>query len=135
MGVVPQPGPVLVAIDLHLVNATDQIVPERLFDRASLAAAENSDGTALYATDFQSDPAGFVRILIADRGLGPERAGALTQRVLELETYRTLALLGLPEAQRLAPAVRRVELRLAEVTAATRAAGGPGGTHSLLAGF
>ena len=77
-----------------------------MFDRASLAAAENSDGTALYATDFQSDPSGFVRILIADRGLGPERAGALTQRVLEIETYRTLALLGLPEAQRLAPAVR-----------------------------
>ncbi len=132
MGVVPQPGPVLVAIDLHLVNATDQIVPERLFDRASLAAAENSDGTALYATDFQSDPAGFVRILIADRGLGPERAGALTQRVLELETYRTLALLGLPEAQRLAPAVRRVELRLAEVTAATRGAEGLDANQHLL---
>ena len=67
------------------------------------------------------DPAGFVRILIVDRGLGPERAGALTQRVLEIETYRTLALLGLPEAQRLAPSMRRIETRLAEVTAATRA--------------
>ena len=122
MSLVPQPGPVLVAVDLHLVAATDKIAPERLFDRASLAAAENSDGTALYATDFKSDPAGFVRILIADRGLGPERAGALTQRVLELETYRTLALLGLPEAQRLAPSVRQIEMRLAEVTAATRGA-------------
>ena len=64
MGLVPQPGPPLVAIDLHLVeDAAEQIAPERLFDRASLAAAETSDGTALYATDFQSDPAGFVRIL------------------------------------------------------------------------
>ncbi len=122
MNLIPQPGPVLVAADLHLVAATDKIAPERLFDRASLAAAENSDGTALYATDFKSDPTGFVRILIADRGLGPERAGALTQRVLELETYRTLALLGLPEAQRLAPSVRQIEMRLAEVTAATRGA-------------
>jgi len=119
MGLVPQPGPVLVAVDLHLTGG--KVAPERLFDQASLAAAENSDGTALYATDFQSDPAGFVRILIADRGLGAERAGALTQRVLEIETYRTLALLGLPEAQRLAPSVRRIETRLAEVTAATRA--------------
>ena len=66
-------------------------------------------------------PAGFVRILIVDRGLGAERAGAITQRVLEIETYRTLALLGLPEAQRLAPSVRHIETRLAEVTAATRA--------------
>ena len=129
----PQPGPVLVAIDLHLVaDAADSIAPERLFDRASLAAAENSDGTALYATDFQSDPAGFVRILIVDRGLGAERAGALTQRVLEIETYRTLALLGLPEAQRLAPSVRRIETRLAEVTAATRATEGLEANQRLL---
>jgi uncharacterized membrane-anchored protein len=133
MSLVPQPGPVLVAIDLHLVeDAADKIAPERLFDRASLAAAENSDGTALYTTDFQSEPAGFVRILIVDRGLGAERAGALTQRVLEIETYRTLALLGLPEAQRLAPSVRRIETRLAEVTAATRATDGLEANQGLL---
>jgi uncharacterized membrane-anchored protein len=133
MGQVPQPGPVLVAIDLHLIADTERkIAPERLFDRASLAAAENSDGTALYATDFQSDPAGFIRILIVDRGLGAERAGALTQRVLEIETYRTLALLGLPEAQRLAPSVRRIETRLAEVTAATEATQGLEANQRLL---
>jgi uncharacterized membrane-anchored protein len=132
MSLIPQPGPVLVAIDLHLVADTGKIAPERLFDRASLAAAENSDGTALYATDFQSDPAGFVRILVVDRGLGPERAGALTQRVLEIETYRVLALLGLPEAQRLAPTVRRIEMRLAEVTAQTRGAQGLEANQRLL---
>jgi uncharacterized membrane-anchored protein len=125
MSLLPQPGPVLVAVDLHLIDDPGRILmPERLLDRASLAAAENSDGTALYATDFRSDPAGFVRIVIADRGLEPGRAGALTQRVLEIETYRTLALLGLPEAQRLAPSVRRIETRLAEVTAVTRATEG-----------
>ena len=78
--------------------------------------AENSDGAALFATDFQADPSGFVRILVLDRGLGPERAGALVQRIIELETYRTLALLGLPEAQRLMPSINRIEKRLAEVT-------------------
>ena len=36
--------------------------------------------------------------------------------MIELETYRTLALLGLPEAQRLAPSINRIEKRLAEVT-------------------
>jgi uncharacterized membrane-anchored protein len=133
MGLVPQPGAALVAIDLHLIADTAaRITPERLFDRASLAAAENSDGTAVYATDFQTDPAGFVRILIIDRGLGPERAGAITQRVLEIETYRTLALLGLPEAQRLAPAVRRIETQLAELTAATRATEGLEANQRLL---
>ncbi len=118
MGNVPQPGPLLVALDLHLLpdGKDSKIKIESLFDRASLAVAENSDGTALFATDFQSDPAGFVRVLLLDRDLGPERAGAVTQRVIETETYRTLALLGLPEAQRLAPSIARIEKRLAEVT-------------------
>jgi uncharacterized membrane-anchored protein len=108
---------VLVALDLHLLaNDDGRLLPERLFDRNSLAVAENSDGKALFASDFQIEPAGFVRILVIDRGLGAERAGALVQRIIELETYRTLALLGLPEAQRLFPSISRIERRLAEVT-------------------
>jgi uncharacterized membrane-anchored protein len=102
MRLVPQPGPLLVAVDLHLLaDGAQRTAPQRLFDNASLAVAENSDGAAVYATDFQPGPSGFVRILVADRGMPAERAGALVQRVLEIETYRTLALLGLPEAQRL----------------------------------
>jgi uncharacterized membrane-anchored protein len=118
MASVPQPGPLLVALDLHLLPHSNEkrAKIENLFDRASLAVAENSDGTALFATDFQPDPAGYVRILVLDRGLGPERAGSTVQRVIETETYRTLALLGLPETQRLAPSIARIEKRLAEVT-------------------
>jgi uncharacterized membrane-anchored protein len=117
MTLVPQPGPLLVAIDLHLMtDKPDRLAVERHFNRPSLAVAENSDGTAVYATDFHADPEGFVRILVLDRGLGDERAGALVQRLLELETYRTLALLGLPKAQELAPSINRIERRLAELT-------------------
>jgi uncharacterized membrane-anchored protein len=133
MALVPQPGPVIAAIDLHLVaDGGKQIVPERHLDRASIAVAENSDGTALYATDFKPDPDGFVRILVADRGLDDERAGALVQRVIELETYRILALLGLPEAQRLAPSITRIERRLAEVTEQMRTTEALADNHQLL---
>lgn len=118
MGYVPQPGPLLVALDLHLLpdNKDKPIAVGNLFDHASLAVAENSDGSVLFATDFQADPSGFVRVLLLDRGLGPERAGAVVQRIIETETYRTLALLGLPEAQRLQPSINRIETRLAELT-------------------
>lgn len=117
MGLVPQPGPLLVALNLHLLSEdAEHTAPERLFERASLAVAENSDGKAVYATDFQIESSGFVRILIVDRGMGQQRAGALVQRVIEIETYRTLALLGLPEARRLAPSISMIERRLAEVT-------------------
>jgi uncharacterized membrane-anchored protein len=133
MGLVPQPGPVLVAVDLHLIaDGGAAIAPERLFDRASLAMFQSGDGAAQVASDFQGDPAGFVRVLVIDRGLGPERAGALAQRVLEVETYRTLALLGLPEAQRLAPSVNHIERRLAEVTEAMRRSEGLSANHKLL---
>ncbi len=116
MASLPQPGPLLVALDLHLMPAQKDMVFDRWFNRGSIAVGGNSEGDALFATDFQIDPDGFVRILLTDRGMSPERTGALVQRIIELETYRTLALLGLPEAQRLAPSINRIEERLAEVT-------------------
>ena len=84
----PQPGPLLVALDLHLLaEKKKKFAVEKLFDRASLAVAENSDGEALFATDFQADPAGFVRILVLDRGLGDgarRRGGAARHRARDL---------------------------------------------------
>jgi len=133
MRLVPQPGPLLVAVDLHLLaEDLPRTAPERLFDNASLAVAENSDGAAVYASDFQPGPTGFVRILVTDRNMSTERAGALVQRVIELETYRTLALLGLPEAQRLAPSIAASERRLVEVTEQMRRAGDLASNHRLL---
>jgi uncharacterized membrane-anchored protein len=133
MGALPQPGPVLVALDLHLMRDTEtSATTGQLFDRASLAVAENSGGDALFATDFQADASGFVRVLLLDRGLDRERAGALVQRIVELETYRTLALLGLPEAQRLTPSIGRIEARLAEVTDEMQRSGGLSDNHRLL---
>lgn len=133
MQLVPQPGPLLVAVDLHLLAENPpRTTPERLFDRASLAVAENSDGVATYATDFQPGPSGFVRILVVVRDMDAERAGALVQRVVEVETYRTLALLGLPEAQRLAPSISASERRLVEVTEEMRRAGDLAGNRKLL---
>ncbi|HSI41545.1 MAG TPA: DUF3422 domain-containing protein [Xanthobacteraceae bacterium] len=129
----PQPGPLVVAVDLHLVTDTADALPlDRLFERASLARSDVEDGSAEIATDFQPDPSGFVRILVRDRGLTPEAAGALVQRVLEIETYRTLALLGLPEAHRLAPTVAQSEARLSALTDAMRATQGLAANHKLL---
>lgn len=130
---VPQPGPLLVAVDLHLVTDTADALPlDRLFDRASLARSDVEDGMAEVATDFQPDAAGFVRILVRDRGMTPEAAGALVQRVLEIETYRTLALLGLPEAQRLAPTVAQIEGRLSALTETMKNTEGLAANHKLL---
>lgn len=130
---IPQPGLLLVAVDLHLVADTaEDFQLNALFDRASLARADVNDGAGEIATDFKPDPAGFVRILVRDRGLGPEAAGALVQRVLEIETYRLLALLGLPEAQRLAPEIARIEAQLARLTGAMRQSEGLAANNRML---
>ena len=109
------PGPLLVMADLHLVSQQGEIALDGLFDMNSFAACEAADRNAVVATDFLARDNGAVRILVIDRGLTPIRAGALVRRLLEIETYRTLSLLGLPEAQRLAPHVSQAEGKLAAI--------------------
>ncbi len=91
------------------------------FDPASLCHSLVEGGDAAVATDFRQDGDGLTRIVILDRALKPARIGALAQRLLEIETYRTLAMLGLPLAQSLSGRVRRIEDRLAAITAEMKA--------------
>ena len=128
----PQPGPLLVRADLHFIPAGPEPALEELFDPSSLAACAAGGGAAVVATDFMPGHGGAVRILIADRGLSAPRAGVLAQRMLEIETYRILALLGLPEAQRLAPRIKYAEDALASITAAMGRSDGLSGDHELL---
>ena len=94
----PQPGPLLVAVDV-LLTAERPSEFEPMFERPSLAMAFVDGGAAQAATDFEPDMDGFIRFVVVDSGLTPIRAGALVQRLLELETYRMFALLGLAEAR------------------------------------
>lgn len=112
------PGPVIAAMRLDLVPAEARQAVLGFFDPTSLCLSRVDGGLAEAASDFRQDSDGLTRIAVIDHGLGPARAGALTQRLLEIETYRTLALLGLPEAQRLAPELGRVEAELSRITEA-----------------
>ncbi len=116
-----QPGPLMVATRLDLLpEPADLAAAVADFDPVSLCVVRVVDGTAIAATDFREDADGFTRYRLFDLALAPARAGATVQRLLEIETYRTFALLGLPEAQRLAPSVRRIEEGLASASAAMR---------------
>ena len=110
------PGPMLVAIDLHILPKDTDIRLEKIFDPTSLAASTALGEAALIATDFRPGPDGYVRMLIQDRALDANSAGELALRLLEIETYRTLALLGMPEAQRLSPFVATAEKELAQIS-------------------
>ena len=127
-----QPGPHLVSADLHLVADREGLDLGALFDPASLAASSVDNGGGVVATDFRAGADGFVRILVLDRALTPARAGALVQRLLEIETYRTLALLGMPESQRVGPSVRSAEETLVRIASTMTQTDGLAADHALL---
>ena len=83
------------------------------FEGESLAIARVLEDDLVAATDFRIDPAGHVRIaLFARPGTGARRVGRVMQRLCEIETYKTMAMLGLLKARALAPDLSRIEDRL-----------------------
>jgi uncharacterized membrane-anchored protein len=93
-----------------------------------LIASRVADNRGEVYTDFALHPDGFSRmVLLADgadaSGLSPRRLGRLVQRLLEIDTYRMAALLGLPAAREAAAALASAERELAELAGAIRVAG------------
>jgi uncharacterized membrane-anchored protein len=133
MRLLPQPGPLLVAADLSLIDAADAPKDiDAVFAGATVAVSSIEEGRATAATDFMADASGFVRFLVIDHSLSPVSAGALVQRLLELETYRMLALVGLPLAQRLTPTIRRIETDLPQLLSSMQRERGLAADRALL---
>ena len=121
------PGQVMVAAHLALLAGDTEEDPltlgARMFPRDVLVGSLIADGKGAAFTDFRIYPDGFSRFVVQDRGLTTWQAGRVAQRLLEIDTYRMMALLALPVAQALAPAIARCEQELARITAAMVKAG------------
>lgn len=115
------PGEVLVAIHLALEpsHAPEQTLETLvdLFGSDGYVGVDISGGKATAWSDFRLHSDGFSRILVRDRGLGQRQAGRLVQRLAEIETYRTMALLALPMAHRMAPRITAIDAALADIMA------------------
>lgn len=117
------PGDMLVAVHLAVSRgdpATNNDLPDmdlaaRHFELNSLVGIRAAGGAAKVYTDHQIHHDGFGRMMVVDHDLTARQAGRLVQRLLEVETYRTLALLGLPLARELAPKLSRADRTLAEI--------------------
>jgi uncharacterized membrane-anchored protein len=75
-----------------------------------------SRGAAVWSA-FRLDSKGFVRLVIVDCGLSEARLSRLIQRMLDLETYRMLAMLALPKARQVMAALAELERELDGVMA------------------
>lgn len=115
-GFIP-PGPVVSGISLRLLPWTAETEKEvQNFDPVSLCYSLVENGAAAILTDFRQDQDGLTHILVLARNLTQAQAGALVQRLLEIETYRILALLALPLTRAMIKDLRRMEAQLAAIT-------------------
>ena len=82
----------------------------------STVVSQVLDGTAIVASDYRIDPAGHMRLAVFTRPeAGPRRVGRTVQRLLEIETYKTMSLLGFTRARSLSGRIGELDTRLTEV--------------------
>ena len=88
-------------------DIADWFVPD------SVAVAKVLDDAAVVAGDFRIDPAGHQRLLISvSPDTGPRRVGRIMQRLCEIETYKSMSMLGFSRVRELNPRMGELEDRM-----------------------
>ena len=112
------PGQSMAAVHLAMAKGTEPLKGKHLdsaFEKMRNCGSSVAQDKAEVYTSFRIHSDGFSRVLVQDKGLNSYQAGRLMQRVLEIETYRIMALLSLPIARKLAPQVHKMEEQLANI--------------------
>ncbi len=111
------PGEVLVAASIRLAPfAGDAPPPEAYATRADTVVGGGvAEGRAWAYTDFRIREDSFTHFLVLNREMGLGQAGRMVQRLLEIETYRMMALLAFPVARKAAPELAAMEAELAAI--------------------
>jgi len=118
-------------VGLHMIVRTDkggesrsrvQALVRRTLQEESLVGASVMDRDGEVYTDLHLAADGFERFVVIADGISPRRLGRAVQRLLEVETYRMMALLGLPMAREVGASLRHAERDLANVAEQIRSA-------------
>jgi len=123
------PGLRMVAVELTLAHVADggpemNLAPAALFGHRDVAGARMNGGRATVWTDFRIQEDGYLKILVHEHDLTRVRLGRLVRRLLEIETYRMMALLALPEARAAGTLLTGLESELSGVIEHMADAGG-----------
>ncbi len=108
------PGQTMVAAHVLLLRVGTQTVDHedvsaRYFESNALIGSTIAGGLGIALTDLRVRADGFTRWYVVDRGMTPRQAGRMVQRLLEIDTYRVMAMLALPVARELAPVLNQSE--------------------------
>lgn len=112
------PGQLIAATHIEL-RAVAELPPESVLQQQSvrgeaLVASKVADGAGWVLTDFHLHD-GFSHFLVLDDDLTPRQAGRIAQRLVEIETYRVMALLAFPVAKQVGRLLSRAEDELADL--------------------
>lgn len=115
------PGTVVAAFHLELQEASDESEADLnavrpWFEGMRLVGSSIQDGSARVWGAFRLHSDGFGRLLILNRSLSDSQLGRLTQRLMEIETYRLMSLLALPVAREISPQLTEMDTRLVAIT-------------------
>ena len=95
---------------------SDQEIADYLDDwfvSESLAAASVLDDGAIVAGDFRIDQNGHLRFAVfASAGTSPRRVGRIVQRLCEIETYKSMSMLGFARVRALQPKLNELDTQL-----------------------
>lgn len=131
------PGQTMVAVQL-VVTKGDPLAPlasryANSFATDALCGTVTCEDAAAVWCDFRLHSDGTSRILLTVSGtIDPRQCGRLVQRMIEIETYRTFAMLAFPAARAMAPAISDMERRLTQITATLHALSSGEGDRNLL---
>ncbi|MEM1302307.1 MAG: DUF3422 domain-containing protein, partial [Pseudomonadota bacterium] len=83
---------------------------EDWFVSESLAVSWVLDRTAVTAADFRIDPAGHMRLAVfVQPDTGMRRLGRIVQRLCEIETYKSMSMLGLARARDISGRMTKID--------------------------
>lgn len=119
------PGRTLSAVKLIMLHGPVEealsITRPWLGAHGVLASVMGRNGHSCAVTDFRLRQNGFERmVVVTPPGTSETRAGRIAARLLEMEAYRMMALLGYPVARALQPMLLESEQALARMTARIR---------------
>jgi len=115
------PGEIISATHIVLEKSdrpkysTDEL--STIFSSNNFIGAKVAGDRAIVWTDNKIHSDGFCRILISVTNLSRHQTGRLIKRLIDIETYRMLAMLPVPLARNYIPVLARLDDRLAELTA------------------
>jgi uncharacterized membrane-anchored protein len=117
------PGQCLTRLHLWLLSSAAPDIHDQwphVLREDTLVASTVAEGHGEIYTDFQLHPDGYSRMVLLTGSLMPRRQGRLVQQLLEIETYRMAALLGVPAAREATQVLADAERELADLAHAIR---------------